>query len=100
LQRAHTIDCTKHEARKPGPKHVFLARYEPGPVRFYTGLGRPGTNKQVGPGQENKHGGLAQHDPFTSKPVKLAFFALNRAYRPAFGPLFRAYRASSARLGP
>jgi hypothetical protein len=33
----------------------------------------PGKNKRSGLGQETRHGGLAQHDPFTSKPVKPAF---------------------------
>jgi hypothetical protein len=33
-------------------------------------------------GQETRHGGLARHGPFTSKPVKPGFFTLKRAYRP------------------
>jgi hypothetical protein len=33
----------------------------------------PGTNKRVGLGQETRHGGLARHDPFTSKHVKPTF---------------------------
>jgi hypothetical protein len=40
------------------------------------------TNKWAGLGQEIKHGGLAWHGPFTSKPRQARFFALNRAYRP------------------
>jgi hypothetical protein len=42
-------------------------------ARFYVGLGRPGTNKRAGLGQETRHGGLARHGPFTSKHVKPAF---------------------------
>jgi hypothetical protein len=65
--------ANKHEAREPGTKRAVGARSEPGTARFYAGLGRPGTNKRAGLGQEPRHGGLAQHDPFTPKPVKLAF---------------------------
>jgi hypothetical protein len=43
---------------------------------------RPGTNKRAGLGQEIRHGGLARHGPFRSKPVKPAFFTLKRASRP------------------
>jgi hypothetical protein len=73
----------KHEAREPDTKPVVWARSEPGTTRFYAGLGRPGTNKRAGLEQEIRHGGLARHDPFTSKPVKPAFFTLKRVYRPA-----------------
>jgi hypothetical protein len=72
----------KHEAREPDTKPVIWARSEPGTVRFYAGPGRLDTNKRAGLGQETRHGGLARHDPFTSKPVKPAFFTLKRAYRP------------------
>jgi hypothetical protein len=72
----------KHEAREPGTKLAVWARSEPGTARFYAGLGRLGTNKRVGLGQETKHGGLARHVPFTSKHVK-PVFSLKRAFRPA-----------------
>jgi hypothetical protein len=48
----------------PGPSPA-----RPGSVRAWTGFG-----------QENRHGGLARHEPFTSM---LDFFALKRAYQPA-----------------
>jgi hypothetical protein len=73
----------KHESREPGTKPVVWARSEPDTARFYAGSGRPGTNKRAGLGQETRHGGLARHGPFTSKPVKPAFFTLKRTYRPA-----------------
>jgi hypothetical protein len=73
----------KHEAREPGTKPAVWARSEPDTTRYYAGPGRPNTNKRAGLGQETRHGGLARHDPFTSKPVKPAFFTLKRAYRPA-----------------
>ena len=73
----------KHEAREPGTKPAVWARSEPGTARFYAGPGRPGTNKRAGLGQETRHGGLARHGPFSSKPVKPAFFTLKRAFRPA-----------------
>jgi hypothetical protein len=63
----------KYEARETDTKPAFWARSKPDTARFYTGPGRPGTNKRVGLGQETRHGGLAQHDLFTSKPVKPAF---------------------------
>jgi hypothetical protein len=73
----------KHEAREPGTKPVFGARSEPGTARLYAGPGRPGTNKRAELGQEIRHGGLAWHGPFSSKPVEPAFFTLKRAFRPA-----------------
>jgi hypothetical protein len=73
----------KHEAREPGTKPVVWARSEPGTTQFYAGPGRPGTNKRAGLGQETRHDGLARHGPFTSKPVKPAFFTLKRTYQPA-----------------
>jgi hypothetical protein len=63
----------KHEAREPGTKPVVCARSEPGTARLYAGPGRPGTNKRAGLGQEIRHGELARHGPFSSKPVKSAF---------------------------
>jgi hypothetical protein len=63
----------KHEAREPGTKPAVWARSEPDTTRYYAGPGRPGMNKRAGLGQETRHGGLAQYDPFTSKPVKPAF---------------------------
>jgi hypothetical protein len=63
----------KHEAREPGTKPVFWARSEPGTTQLYTGPGQAGTNKRAGLRQEIRHGGLARHDPFSSKPVKPAF---------------------------
>jgi hypothetical protein len=65
--------ANKHEAREPGTKLVFWARSKPGTVRFYVGPGRPDTNKRAGLGQEIRHDGLARHDPFTYKHVKLVF---------------------------
>jgi hypothetical protein len=62
-----------HEARELGTKPAVWARFEPDTARFYAGTGRPGTNKRAGLGQETRHGGLAQHGPFTSKPVKPVF---------------------------
>jgi hypothetical protein len=59
----------KHETREPGTKPIVWARSE------------PGTNKWAGLGQETRHGGLAQHDPFTYKPVNPAFFTLKRAHQ-------------------
>jgi hypothetical protein len=76
--------ANKHEAHEPGTKPAVWARSEPGTTRFYAGLGRPGTNKRVGLGQETRHDGLARHGPFTSKHVKPAYFALKHAFRPAF----------------
>jgi hypothetical protein len=81
----------KHEAREPDTKPAVWARSEPGTARLYAGLGRPDTNKRVGLGQEIRHGGLAQHGPFSSKPVKPAFFTLKSVFgphSPLFGPLF------------
>jgi hypothetical protein len=74
----------KHEAREPDTKSVFWARSEPGTARLYAGPGRPGTNKRAGLGQDIRHDGLARHGPFSSKPVKPAFFTQKRAFRPAF----------------
>jgi hypothetical protein len=65
--------ANKHEAGDPGTKPAVWARSEPGTARFYAGLGRPAMNKRARLGQETKHGGLARHGPFTSKPVKPAF---------------------------
>ena len=81
----------KHEAREPGTKPAFWSRSEPGTARLYAGPGRPDTNKRAELGQEIMHGGLARHGPFSSKPVKPAFFTLKRAFgphSPLFGPLF------------
>ena len=64
----------KHEAREPGTKPAFWARPEPDTTWLYAGSGRPGTNKRAGLGQETMHGGLARYGPFSSKPVKPAFF--------------------------
>jgi hypothetical protein len=83
--------ANKHEAREPGTKPAVWTRSEPGTTRFYAGPGQPSTNKRAGLGQESRHGGLARHGPFTSKPVKPAFFTLKHAYRPAypaFWPVF------------
>jgi hypothetical protein len=65
--------ANKHEAREPGTNPAVWARSEPGTTRFYAGSGRPGTNKQAGLRQKTRHGGLARHDPFTSKLVNPAF---------------------------
>jgi hypothetical protein len=51
----------KHEAREPGTKPVVWARSE------------PGTNKRAGLRQEIRHGELARHGPFSSKPIKPVF---------------------------
>jgi hypothetical protein len=72
----------KHEAREPGMKSAVWARSEPGTARLYAGPGRSDTNKRAGLGQEIRRGGLARHDPFSSKSVKPAFFTLKRAFRP------------------
>jgi hypothetical protein len=64
----------KHETREPGTWPAVWARSEPGMTRFYAGPGWPDTNKWVGLGQETRHGGLARHGPFTSKPVKPDFY--------------------------
>jgi hypothetical protein len=66
--------ANKHEDREPGTKPAVWARFEPGTDRFYAGPGRPGTNKRARLEQETRHGGLARYDPFTSNPVKPAFF--------------------------
>jgi hypothetical protein len=73
----------KHEVREPGTEPAVWARFEPGTAQFYVGSGRPSTNKRARLGQEIRHGGLARHDPFTSKPVKPDFFTLKRVYWPA-----------------
>jgi hypothetical protein len=39
-------------------------------------------NKRAGLGQKIRHGELARHDPFSSMPVKPAFFTLKRAFWP------------------
>jgi hypothetical protein len=65
--------ANKHEARESGTKPAVWARSEPGTARFYADPGRPGTNKKVGPGKDTKHGGLARHGSFTSKPAKSTF---------------------------
>jgi hypothetical protein len=71
----------KHEAREPGTKPIVW----PGPSMARSGFmrARAGPARISGPGQETRHGGLARHDPFISKPVKPAFFTLKRAYRHA-----------------
>jgi hypothetical protein len=73
----------KHETCELGTKPTVWARSELGMVRFYAGPGRSGMNKWAALGQKTKHGGLARHDPFTSKPIKATFFTLNRVYRVA-----------------
>src|SRR5688572_15228361 len=94
----------KHEAHEPSMKPAVWARSEPSTARFYAGLGRPSTNKRVGLRQETRHGGLAQHDPFTSKPVK-PFYFCTKLSLPArlthfSAHFFRAKWAGSDRLGP
>jgi hypothetical protein len=62
----------KHEAHEPGTKPVVWIRprsARPGSMRA-----RADTNKRTGLGQKTRHGGLTRHDPFTSKPVKTAFY--------------------------
>jgi hypothetical protein len=66
--------ANKNEPREPGTKPAVWARFELGMTRFYAGTGRPDTNKRAGLGHETRHDGLARHDPFTSKPVKPAFY--------------------------
>jgi hypothetical protein len=44
--------------------------FGPGPSPVLCG---PGTNKQARLGQETRHGGLARHGPFNSKPVNPFF---------------------------
>jgi hypothetical protein len=65
--------ANKHETHEPGTKLTLWVRFELSTAQFYAGLGRPDTNKRAGPGQKTKHGGLARHNPCTSKPVKPAF---------------------------
>jgi hypothetical protein len=65
--------ANKYEAREPSMKPTVLVWSEPGTTRFYAGPGRFDTNKRTRLGQKTRHGGLARHDPFTSKPVKPAF---------------------------
>jgi hypothetical protein len=85
---------------KARPEACFFVRYELGLAHFYTGTGRPDTNKRVGLGQETKHGGLARYNLFISKPFKLAYFALNHVYRLVLTRFFRTYRTEPAHLGP
>jgi hypothetical protein len=65
--------ANKYEAHESSTKPAVWARSESGTARFYAGSGRPDTNKRAGFGQETRHGGLARHGPFTSKPVEPAF---------------------------
>jgi hypothetical protein len=60
--------CTESTEHKSPARSTFLAQYDPGPARFYTGPGRPGTNKRAGPEQETKHGGLAQQSRLSLSP--------------------------------
>jgi hypothetical protein len=93
----------KHEAHKPGTKPVFWARSEPGTARLYVGPGRPDTNKRAGLGQETRHGGLARHDPFSSKPVKPVFYTktcFSARIARFSARFFHAKRVGPARLGP
>lgn len=73
----------KYEARKFGPNHVYLARYELGPVRFYIGPGRPDTNKRVD--SDTK---LNTASKLVTVRLLLSwsnlFFALNRTYRTVY----------------
>jgi hypothetical protein len=78
---------------KPGMKPVVWARSEPGTARFYTGPGRPDTNKRVELGQETRHGGLARHGPFTSKPVFYTKTCLPARIARFSARFFRAKRA-------
>jgi hypothetical protein len=45
------------------------------------GPSRADTNKWAEFGQKTKHIGLARYGPFTSKPVKPVFFAINPTFR-------------------
>jgi hypothetical protein len=42
------IDVHKARSTKARSEARFFARYLPAPARFYTGLGRPDTNKRAG----------------------------------------------------
>jgi hypothetical protein len=92
-----------HEAREPGTKPVVWARSKPATAWFHAGPGRPDTNKRARLGQETRHGGLARHGPFTSKPVKPVFYTktclLARIAR-FLACFFRAKRVGLAHLGP
>jgi hypothetical protein len=99
IYESECIDVQKARNTKARPEARFF-RYEPSLARFYTSPGWPNTNKRAGLRQKTKHGGLAQHDPFISKPVKPAYFALNRAYRPVLARFFHVYRARPTRLVP
>jgi hypothetical protein len=95
--------ANKHEAREPNTKPAVWARSEPDTARFYAGPGRPSTNKLVGLGQETRHGRLAWHGPFTSKPVKLAFYTktcLPTRIARFSARFYRAKRVGPTRLGP
>jgi hypothetical protein len=95
--------ANKHEAHEPGMKPAVWAWSKPGTVRFYTGPGRPSTNKRARLGQETRHGGQARHGPFTPKPVKPAFCTktcLPIRLARFSARFFRAKRAAPARLGP
>jgi hypothetical protein len=65
--------ANKHKTREHDTNPTVWARFKPGKTRFYVGPDRPDTNKRAGLRQKTRHGGLARHGPFTSKPVKFAF---------------------------
>jgi hypothetical protein len=66
--------ANKHEARESGMKPAVWVWSESSTARFYASPDRAGL------GQETRHGGLARHDPFTSKHVEPAF-SLKHAFR-------------------
>jgi hypothetical protein len=59
-------------------------------------------NKRAGPEQETKSGGLARHDPFTFKLVKVVFYTKSclTACLTCFRTFFRAYHAGTTHLAP
>jgi hypothetical protein len=65
-------------------------------VRFYAGLGWPGTNKRAGLGQKTRHGELARHDPFNSKSVTSVFFYTKTCLPARIARFFRAKQAGPA----
>jgi hypothetical protein len=69
-----------HKHKYPTLKNISL--------KYLTKQTGSDTNKRAGPGHETKHGGLARHGPFTSKPVFLHKIVLTGPLNPFFDPLF------------
>jgi hypothetical protein len=84
--------------RPVSPARRPLFGHGPSPARPGSMRARPGTNKWAGLGQETRHGGLARHGPFTSKPVKPVFYT-KTCLPSRIARFFRAKRTGPARLG-